>query len=214
MLLGEKLIKDSLVTPEGVEEALLAQALRGGRLGTNLVELGLLTEGALAQALGEQHNLPFAAGELQVDPDALARIGKRLADEKGVLPVKMASSRLPVAVLDPRDVAALDEVAHRAGRGVMPVVVPEICINRLLSKHCGTVRDERGGRWSLERPAPAPMSGPTFVERLEMAPAQADLIDERGFEELYIPTRNSRPLVAKPTDKVPDFPGRGRMFIA
>ena len=71
MRLGELLLKENLVTQEGLEEALESQVVNGGRLGTNLCELGLLQEKDLAKALGTLHNCAFASGEMTPDPRAL-----------------------------------------------------------------------------------------------------------------------------------------------
>jgi hypothetical protein len=207
MLLGEVLIRDGSVSADGVEEALMAQALRGGRLGTNLLELGLISEPVLAQALGAQHQLPHASGELEIDAEALRRMGSRLADDKDLLPVKMDSLRLPVAVIDPCDVEALDAVARKTGRSVMPVVVPEVRLNRLLTEHCGAIRDARGGRWALRRRQPLP----EVQGEVDSTQSSADLMDEQAFEALYLSPNNTRNLPPVPRPKRSAF--SGRMFI-
>ena len=74
MLLGEMLLSDGTLRPDQVEEALAAQVINGGRLGTNLVELGHLTEEQLARALGKQHGVAAAWGEIVPSPQALSMV--------------------------------------------------------------------------------------------------------------------------------------------
>ncbi len=91
--LGDMLIDEKLVTHEQVEEALETQVIHGGRLGTNLVELGFLQEKDLARLLGKQHNMAYAAGEMLPDPAAIALGDINFFDEMDVLPMRVDQTR-------------------------------------------------------------------------------------------------------------------------
>ncbi len=111
MRLGELLLSEKLITPEGLEEALESQVVHGGRLGTNLVELGMLGEKDLARVLGKQLNCAFASGEMVPDPKALELVEADYADQMDVLPMRVDATRLSVAVINPHDFKTLDAIA-------------------------------------------------------------------------------------------------------
>jgi hypothetical protein len=124
MRLGELLLTEGLLTREGLEEGLESQVVHGGRLGTNLVEMGLLSEQDLARCLGRLHNMAFASGEMVPDPKALKLVDLDHADDKDYLPMRLDATRLSVAVTNPNDVKTLDELAFRTGKRVVPVLIP------------------------------------------------------------------------------------------
>src|SRR5688572_25809868 len=123
MRLGELLLSEKLITRAGLEEALEDQVVHGGRLGTNLLELGLVQEKDLARMLGKQMNTAYAAGEMVPDPRALRLVDANFCDDKDILPMRVDGTRITVAVLSPNDLKALDEVAYKTGKRVVPVVV-------------------------------------------------------------------------------------------
>ena len=92
--IGEVLIREGHLTPEGLEEALDWQVLYGGRLGTNLLELRLVGEEQLARALGKQLGAEVAWGELRVDPSLVSSIPKHVADRHEIVPWKVEKRRL------------------------------------------------------------------------------------------------------------------------
>lgn len=176
MRLGELLLQEKLVSPEGLEEALEAQVVHGGRLGTNLVELGLLSEKDLARALGKLHNVAFASGEMKPDPKALELVDASFADDKDMLPMRVEATRLTVVTINPQDIATFDEIAFRTGKRVVPVVIPEFRMNQLLRRHCKAFRPMR----AIDVNA---------IRRKEVEPKVQDkgpeLMSEEEFQSLY-----------------------------
>ncbi|WP_164018793.1 general secretion pathway protein GspE [Pyxidicoccus trucidator] len=182
MRLGEMLLKEGLVTAEGLEEALEAQVVHGGRLGTNLVELGLVSEQDLAKTLGQLHNTAFASGELVPDPKAMALVSSNHADDKEYLPMRVDSTRLSIAVLNPHDFETLDSIAFKTGKRVVPVVIPEFRMNQLLRRYCKAFRSLRAIDVNAIRPRPAPGSQAELAKASEKAP---DLMSEEEFQSVY-----------------------------
>jgi hypothetical protein len=174
------LLQERLITPAQLEEALEAQVIHGGRLGTNLVELGFLPEKDLARMLGKQHNVPFASGEMIPDPVALAVADPNFLDDNDLLPMRIEPTRLTVAVIDPKKIQPLDALGFKAGKRVMTVVVPEFRLNQLLRKHCKAFRPLRPIDMNTLRPsARAKQPGePTLAD-------VKDLINEDDFANLY-----------------------------
>lgn len=177
--LGELLLAEKLVTPEQVEEALETQVVHGGRLGTNLVELGFLQEAELARVLGRQHNLPYAAGEMIPDPQALALVDRQFYDDQDVLPMRIDATRLTVAVLHPNQVKALEALGFKAGKRVVAVVIPEFRMNQLLRKYTKAFRPMRPIDMNTLRPSKRrgdEQPRPTSAE---------ELINEDDFAKIY-----------------------------
>src|SRR6476659_7581160 len=102
MRCGESPLAENLITRQGLEEALETQVIHGGRLGTNLVEMGLLSEKDLARVLGKQHNIAFSSGDMTPELQILQKLGANYADSKDIMPMREDATRVFVAVINPR----------------------------------------------------------------------------------------------------------------
>ncbi len=189
--LGDILRAEGLVSQEALEEALELQVVHGGRLGTNLVELGLLSEADLARCLGRLHNVAFASGSMVPDPRALAAVDRAFADEHDLVPMRIDPKRLSVACVDPGNLAPLDKVAFITGRRVTPVVVCEFRLNHLLRKHLGAFRTVRPIDMGQTRP-----SRTRKASEQSERPQVADLMGEDEFNALYANVVSARPTSA------------------
>ena len=177
--LGELLIEEKLITPPQLEEALETQVVHGGRVGTNLVELGFLKEVDLARVLGRQHSLPYASGDMVPDPHALAVAEGQFYDDNDVLPMRIDATRLTVTVLGPSQIKAIDTLGFKAGKRVVAVVIPEFRMNQLLRKFCKAFRPLRPIDMNTLRPS---------TRRGDDQPhpvAAAELINEDDFAKIY-----------------------------
>lgn len=126
--LGELLIKKNLLTQAQLEEALQAQVIFGGKLGTVLIEMGLITEDKLAELLANLLNIPCAKpGQLQNIPDNVIRIiSPELAEKHKVVPVAVSGKKLTLAMANPHDLKSIDEIAFRTGYIVQPILALEV----------------------------------------------------------------------------------------
>ena len=196
MRLGELLLQEKIITPEALEEALESQVIHGGRLGTNLVELGLLSEQELARLLGKQHNVASASGEMVPDPRALELVDINEADEKDYLPMRVDATRMSVAVINPEDLETLDALAFRTGKRVVPVVIPEFRMNQLQRRYCKAFRAMRAIDMNAVRPSRAQQQ----AEKAAAAEQSADLMSEEEFQSLYAQalTGGGAPVGAEP----------------
>lgn len=145
MLLGQMLVKEKIITPAQLEEAINSQVVFGGRLGTNLIELGYLDEKTLNAFLAKKHNVPA------VDLNSLTRIDRallscvpgKLVKKYRVVPIAREGRRLRVLMADPGDIKAVDELSFATGLSIMPMAVPEVRLLLLLEKYYGIKRDLR-----------------------------------------------------------------------
>jgi len=123
--IGEVLSEMGLVTPEQLTQALERQQRTGERLGRALVAVGV-SEDQIAHGLSHQLELPMMDFRHQdIDPAAVALLPESLARKYSVLPIRREGTRLMLAMSDPLDVVALDDVAIATGMIVAPVVTTE-----------------------------------------------------------------------------------------
>jgi len=143
--LGELLIKKNLLTQAQLEAALQAQVIFGGKLGTVLIEMGLITENILAEILGQLINIPCAKpGQLQNIPDYVIKIiSPELAEKHKVMPVSVIGKKLTLAMADPRNLQSIDEISFRTGYIVMPILALEVRLVFALENYYGVKRTMR-----------------------------------------------------------------------
>jgi hypothetical protein len=197
--LGDILVAIGAVQEPQVREALDGQVIYGGRLGTNLLEMGAVSEENLAQGLGRQHRCPALAGEIGVEQQALGLLKADRVDRLEAVPLRMEGRRLVVLVRDPRDLGKLDELSFATGKEVRAVVVAESRLFELMRRHYGVHRPMRGVEAVASR-----MVRQASPERVAGAEAGPDLMDEADFAALYDHTGTGRtpapvPLAAAPT---------------
>lgn len=137
-VLSRLLLNREVVSREQLAEAIEAQVVYGGRLGTNLIELGYATEDAIGGALAEQYGIPYASlAPGEVDLDLVEEITPRRCEHYKVFPHSLTSKTLKLLMVDPSDHVAKAEISYGTGYIVRPLVTPEYRMLRLLEKHCG-----------------------------------------------------------------------------
>ena len=148
--IGDLLVQNSVITTVQLNEALKAQKTYGGRLGTNLIELGYISEQSLATFLAVQLKLPAAgAGDLDsIAQAALDLVPKDLAQKYRIVPISVSGKKLSVAMADPTDLRAIDDLAFRTGHLIQPMVAPDVLLAYALEKHYGVRRESRYVRLS------------------------------------------------------------------
>lgn len=160
MKLGTLLLRNAAISLTQLEAGLRAQVLYGGRLGTNLVELGFVDLDALAAYLGELTQLPVATRGLldAVSAASLSLIDAATAERLGVLPLGFFpphDEALALAMIDTADMTAIEEIVERTGRAIAPYVVPELRLLYYLEKHYQLPRKARFVRAGTRRSAGA-----------------------------------------------------------
>src|SRR4030066_472893 len=132
--LGQLLIASHIITEVQLREALDLQRREGGRIGTNLVKLGYVTEEKLVAFLSRQYNVPaINLSDYKVDPSLLKLIPVDMARKYLIMPVARVGATLTVAMVDPSNVFAIDDVKFRTGYNVEVVVTSESSIMSAMS---------------------------------------------------------------------------------
>lgn len=196
-------MKDGACAASAVREALKSQIIFGGRLGTNLLELGALSEEALARTLGRRFGVPSLSGEVRLDPAAVALLRSEVADRYDVIPYLIAERRLALLAIDPADLTMLDEVAFVTGKSVHPIVVPEARLWALLKSTYGVERQLRGLDVDFASLRDASASSLTASAPAALA---ADLIGEDEFDAIYAKTDRYALGPAEPAQPVAPLP--------
>ena len=140
--LGEILVRENLISPQHLREALDYQREHGGRLGFNLVKLGLVSDDMITAVLSRQYGIPSVNLDLfQIDAQVLHLIPQEVAQKYSVLPLSRVGASLTLAMVDPTNVFAMDDVKFMTGLNVEPVVVAEASIQQAISKYYGTSKE-------------------------------------------------------------------------
>ena len=140
--LGEILVRENLISPQHLREALDYQREHGGRLGYNLVKLGLVSDDMITAVLSRQYGIPSVNLELfQIDEHVLQLIPQEVAQKYSVLPLSRVGASLTLAMVDPTNVFAMDDIKFMTGLNVEPVVVAEASIQQAIAKYYGTSRE-------------------------------------------------------------------------
>jgi type IV pilus assembly protein PilB len=133
--LGDILLDGGLVDRDQLSAAVEEQQRLGRSLGRVLVDLGMVTESQLVAALAEQIGLPFVdLAEFPVDGSAIASIAPHVARRHLALPIGYEEGRLVVAMADPANIFALDDIRSLTGRDVKPVVATKADLTAALNR--------------------------------------------------------------------------------
>jgi type IV pilus assembly protein PilB len=138
--LGEMLIKESLITPEQLRQAIDHQKKNGGRLGTALIKLGFVKDDDITNVLSRQYGVPsINLKYYDVDAAVIKLIPQDTAVRYQIVPLSRVGSTLTIAMTDPTNVFAMDDIKFMTGFNVEPVVASESAINEAISKFYGDV---------------------------------------------------------------------------
>jgi len=136
--LGEILVKDKLITAEQLKQALDYQKQHGGRLGSCLVKLGLVSDEDITAVLSRQYGVPSINLKFyEVDPAVIKLIPQETAIRYQIVPLSRVGSTLTIAMTDPTNVFAMDDIKFMTGFNVEPVVASESAIGEAIHKLYG-----------------------------------------------------------------------------
>jgi type IV pilus assembly protein PilB len=136
--LGELLVKEKLISQDQLKQALDYQKQHGGRLGTALVKMGLVTDDEVTAVLSRQYGVPsINLKYYEVDPTVIKLIPQETAVRYQIVPLSRVGSTLTIAMTDPTNVFAMDDIKFMTGFNVEPVVASESAIAEAISKFYG-----------------------------------------------------------------------------
>ncbi len=137
--LGELLLKAQLITQEQLEESLEAQKQSGGRVGEHLVKQGYVSEEDILDCLSQQYGVPsINLRHFEVDETIIRLIPADVARKYQFIPVSKTGATLTVAMSDPTNVFAMDDITFITGYRVEPVVASEDALREAIERYYGT----------------------------------------------------------------------------
>jgi type IV pilus assembly protein PilB len=174
--LGEILVRENLLTPHQLREALEFQREHGGRLGFNLVKMGLVSDDMITAVLSRQYGVPSVNLELfDVDESVIRLIPRDVADKYSVLPLSRVGATLTLAMVDPTNVFAMDDIKFMTGLNIEPVVVSEASVQEAISRYYSNSREIELARNIEEEES-------QYNSQAEALPQSSMTLDELDFE--------------------------------
>ena len=151
--LGEILVRENLLTPQQLREALDFQREHGGRLGYNLVKMGLVSDDMITAVLSRQYGVPSVNLELfDIDGSVIRLIPREVAEKYSVLPLSRVGATLTLAMVDPTNVFAMDDIKFMTGLNIEPVVVSEASVQEAITSYYAQTREIELARAATEDP--------------------------------------------------------------
>src|SRR3954452_11461467 len=140
--LGEILVRENLLSAQQLRDALDYQRNHGGRLGFNLVKMGLVSDDMITAVLSRQYGVPSVNLELfDIESSVIRLIPQEVAQKYSVLPLSRVGASLTLAMVDPTNVFAMDDIKFMTGLNIEPVVVSEASVQEATAKYYGSSRE-------------------------------------------------------------------------
>ena len=134
--LGAMLVSSGLINEEQLKKALAVQQREGGRLGSILVKMNFVPEEKLMMFLSKQYGVPYVdLGRFDIDPNIVKLIPADVAQKYQIMPINRTGATVTIAMVDPSNVFAIDDVKFMTGYNVEPVVATEAGIKNSISKY-------------------------------------------------------------------------------
>jgi type IV pilus assembly protein PilB len=141
--LGDLLVKEKIITPEQLEQANKVQKEQSCRLGSALVKLGFLTDEDVTNFLSRQYGVPaINLSYFEIDPAVVKLIPFETAKRYQILPLSRVGASLTIAMVDPTNVFAMDDIKFMTGFNIEPVVASESSILAGIEKAYGSATKE------------------------------------------------------------------------
>ena len=186
--LGEMLVKAQLITDPQLEEAINLQRREGGKLGSIVVRLGFCADQDIVSFLGMQYGVPAADLDQwpPIESSVIALVPAELANKHKVLPLQRSGNVLTMAMSDPTDIFAMDDVRFHTGYNIDPVVSSEMGLIRAIERYYGgssalKLREKESSRVPDAFPEAEQSAIGQALSPFEDGPDEA--LDLKGLEE-------------------------------
>src|SRR5213594_478789 len=134
--IGELLLKEKRITPDQLQQALTHQKANGGKLGYNLVKMGFVKDEEITSLLSKQYGVPsINLGQFEIDSTVVKLIPADTAQKYQIVPLSRTGSTLTIAMTDPTNVFAMDDIKFMTGYNVEPVVASETAVVEAIQRY-------------------------------------------------------------------------------
>jgi len=139
--LGSMLVSSGLITDDQLKKALTTQKSEGGRLGTILVKLGFVQEEKLMTFLSKQYGVPYVdLSKFEINPQVIKHIPAEVAQKYRIMPINRSGATITIAMVDPSNIFAIDDIKFMTGYNVEAVVATEGAIVEAIKKYYGSAK--------------------------------------------------------------------------
>ena len=174
--IGELLLKEKRITPDQLQEALNYQKANGGKVGYNLVKLGFVKDEELTALLSKQYGVPsINLTQFEIDLAVIKLIPAETAQKYQIIPLSRSGATLTIAMTDPTNVFAMDDIKFMTGYNVEPVVASETAVAEAIIRY-----------YALGKPAAAATAVVIGSSALEMAAKSMEEMSIAGAEDVEV----------------------------
>ncbi|HET7318455.1 MAG TPA: type II secretion system protein GspE, partial [Nitrospirota bacterium] len=136
--LGSMLVSSGLITDDQLKKALSVQKTEGGRLGSILVKLGSVQEDKLMTFLSKQYGVPYVdLNKFEINAVVIKHIPAEVAQKYRIMPINRTGATITIAMVDPSNIFAIDDIKFMTGYNVDAVVATEGAILEAIKKYYG-----------------------------------------------------------------------------
>src|SRR6478735_691807 len=134
--IGELLLKEKRISAEQLQQALNHQKANGGKLGFNLVQMGFVKDEEITALLSKQYGVPsINLTQFEIDPGVIKLIPSETANKYQIVPLSRSGATLTIAMTDPTNVFAMDDIKFMTGYNVEPVVASETAVLDAITRY-------------------------------------------------------------------------------
>jgi len=137
--LGELLVRENVISVGQLKKAQEEQRRSGGRLGSSLVKLGMIEESELTSFLSKQYGVPaINLSEFEIDSEVINLVPRDVAEKHVLIPINRSGSTISVAMSDPSNIFAVDDIKFITGYNVEVMVASEDAIKAAIERYYST----------------------------------------------------------------------------
>jgi type IV pilus assembly protein PilB len=182
--IGELLLKEKRISPAQLQEALNYQKAHGGKLGFNLVKLGFVKDEEITALLSKQYGVPsINLTQFEIDPSIIKLIPAETAHKYQIIPLSRSGATLTIAMNDPTNVFAMDDIKFMTGYNVEPVVASESAVYEAIQRYY-SAPVAKGPRENQAAPATDSLNSVASLEMVTKALEETSAIGDDDVEVL------------------------------
>src|SRR6187399_922253 len=134
--LGELLVREKLISLQQLRKAQEEQKKSGSNLGYTLARLGYISDGEITSFLSTQYRVPAVnLEEYEIDAEVIKLVSREVCDKHKIIPISRSGSALVVAMADPTNLHAIDDIKFLTGFNVEPVVASETAVQTAIERY-------------------------------------------------------------------------------
>ena len=184
--IGELLLKEKRITPQQLQEALNFQKGNGGKLGASLVKLGFVRDEDITALLSKQYGVPsINLAQFELDPAVIKLVPSDTAVKYQIVPLSRNGASLTIAMTDPTNVFAMDDIKFMTGYNVEPVVASEIAVLEAIERYYAGATTKASGMTSA-----GAAGGGVSVSSLDMATRALEDLPQISDDDWPLTRRN------------------------